>query len=140
MVINKNKAFRLPAGSESFENPSGGDFGKLLEDFGRKILPKSCKMLINLDLGRLRALKISSNRLRDLRDLRDLQKISKGSKCDQGISNFQQKKIGVDGRIGSTAPDQIKKSMRLELFPQPIGSLECALFATPTIPAPWTLQ
>ena len=57
MVINKNKAFLLPAGSGSFENPSGGDFGKILEDFGRKILPKSCKMLINLDLGRLRALK-----------------------------------------------------------------------------------
>ena len=104
-------------------------------------------MLINLDLGRLRALKISSNRLRDLRDrlrdlrdLRDLQKVSKGSKCDQGISNFLQKNFGVDGRIGSTAPDQIKKSMRLELFPQPIDNFECALFATPTMPAPWTLR
>ena len=50
------------------ENPS-----KILQNVN-----KSCKMLINLDLGRLRALKISSNRLRDLRDLRDLQKISGG--------------------------------------------------------------
>ena len=50
-------------------------FWKILEDFWREILPKSCKMLINLDLGRLRALKITSNRIRDLRDL---QKISRG--------------------------------------------------------------
>ena len=57
-----------------------------------------------------------------------------------GDLKFPAKKIGVDGRIGSTAPDQIKKSMRLELFPQPIDNFECALFATPTMPAPWTLQ
>ena len=151
MVINKKtKHFDCrPALNPSriLQGEISGRFWKILEDFGRKILPKSCKMLINLDLGRLRALKISSNRLRDLRDrlrdlrdLRDLQTTSRGSKCDQRISNFQQKKFGVDGRIGSTAPDQIKKSMRLELFPQPIDNFECALFATPTMPAARTLQ
>ena len=43
-------------------------FISILEDFGEVFLPKSCKMLINLDMGRLQALKISSNLLRDLRD------------------------------------------------------------------------
>ena len=36
MVNNKNKAFGLPAGSESFENPSGRDFGKTLERFWKE--------------------------------------------------------------------------------------------------------
>ena len=103
-------------------------------------------MLINLDLGRLQALKISSNRLRDLEDLQKISGISGISKKSQGAKmrfqnlRFSAKKIGVDGRIGSSAPDQIKKSMQMELFPQPNDDFECAFLATPSMTAPWTLQ
>ena len=41
MVINKkNKAFGLPAGSESFENPSGGHFGRISEGKSPRNLAK----------------------------------------------------------------------------------------------------
>ena len=93
MVINKkNKAFWLPAGSESSENPSEAlkNPSEML-----KMLPKSMKMLINLNLGRLQALlqalKISSNRLRDLRDLRDLQKTSGGKNAIRGPQEIVKK-------------------------------------------------
>ena len=62
MVINKKQSIwtagRLWILWESF-------WERFWEDFGRKILPKSWKMLINLDLGRLQALKIYPTTLRD---------------------------------------------------------------------------
>ena len=53
---------------------------------------------------------------------------------------FSAKIFGVDGRIGSSAPDQIEKSMQMELFPLPNDDFECAFLATPSMTAPWTLQ
>ena len=59
MVINKNKAFWLPAGSESFENPSGGDFGKIFkasEGFSKDPEPAGSQnalfLLITFDVPR----------------------------------------------------------------------------------------
>ena len=86
-------------------------------------------MLINLDLGRLQALKISSNRVRDLQQISGISGISEksqGAKMRFQDLRFSAKKIGADGRIGSSAPDQIKKSMQMELFPQPNDDFECA--------------
>ena len=74
----------------------GEILGRFWKDFGRKILPKSCKMLINLDLGRLQALKISSNRLRDLQQISGISGISKksqGAKMRFQNLRFSAKKI-----------------------------------------------
>ena len=94
-------------------------------------------MLINLDLVRLRALK---NLFKSAQGSPGSAKNLRGQKCDSKISDFQRKKFGVDGRIGSSAPDQIKKLMQMELFPQPNDDFECAFLATPSMTAPWALQ
>jgi len=100
-------------------------------------------MLINLDLGPLQALKslqIGSGISNKSQGSPGSPKNLRGQKCDSRISDFQRKKFGVDGRIGSSAPDQIEKSMQMELFPQPNDDFECAFLATPSMTAPWTLQ